>query len=235
MEILQNVIASLGSILVLFLLTKLMGDREMSQLSMFDYITSITIGSIAAEMATNLEDFEKPLIAMVVYGLLSCGISYATCKSIRMRRIIQGTTLLLYQNGQIYEKNLLKAKIDIDEFLSICRVNGYFDLNDIHTAYLEKNGKLSVIPMAKSRPVTGNDLNLNPVQSCALANVIIDGHILIDNLNSTGKNEVWVEKQLQAHGVKDKKEVILATCDANYDKLNIYIKLNKKENRNIFE
>jgi uncharacterized membrane protein YcaP (DUF421 family) len=235
MELVRVAITALGSIAVLFVLTKIMGDRQMSELSMFDYINSITIGSIAAEMATSLEDFKKPLVAMIVYGLISFGISFLTCKSIVLRRFFEGHSILMYQDGQIYEKNLLKANVDIDEFLAMCRVSGYFDLEEIHTAILEANGKLSILPVAKNRPVTTNDMNLNPTQNWPLANVIIDGQILKDNLKSTGKNEKWLEKQLSAYGVTDIKEIILATCDSTNNKLNIYVKLHKKMTRDIFQ
>ena len=159
--VIEIILTSLGSVAVLFILTKLMGDREMSQLSMFDYVNSITIGSIAAEMATALEgDYLKPLIALIVYGLATLLISYSTCKSILLRRIFVGHPVILYHEGRLYKKNLLKAKLDVNEFLSLCRVSGYFDLKDIHTAILESNGKLSVLPAVKNRPVTPEDLNL---------------------------------------------------------------------------
>ncbi len=236
MELLKIVIVSIGSIVVLFLLTKLMGDREMSELGLFDYINSITIGSIAAEMATSLEgDFLKPLTAMVVYALASFLISYATCKSIGLRRFFEGHTILLYQNGQLYEKNLLRAKIDINEFQSMCRSSGYFDLEEIYMAILETNGKLSIIPSSKHRPVTPSDLNLNPQQNSILANVIIDGKIFKKNLKSTGNDERWLEKQLSAHGVKDIREVILANYDMNSNKLNIYLKIHEKTKEDLFE
>lgn len=236
MELLKIAITAFGSIVALFLLTKIMGDRQMSELSMFDYINSITIGSIAAEMATSLEgDYMKPLIAMIVYGLVSLEISYLTCKSIVLRRFFEGHSLVLYQNGRLYEKNLLKVKIDVDEFLGMCRVCGYFDLEEVHTAILEANGKLSVIPVSKNRPVTPSDLNLSPSQNFPLANIILDGHILKDNLKSTGNNEKWLEKQISAYGIIDTKEIMLATCDISKNKLNIYVKLHEKMTRDIFE
>ncbi len=236
MEVLKIIIVSLGSIVILFIFTKLMGKRELSQLSMYDYINSITIGSIAAEMATSLEgDFIKPLTAMIVYGVISFLISYMTCKSVVLRRFFEGHSLLLYQNGQVYEKNLLKAKVDVNEFLAMCRSSGYFDLEEIHTALLETNGQLSIIPSAKHRPVTTSDLNLNPQQNEILADVIIDGKILSNNLKSTGKNEKWLDRQLSAHGVSDIKEVILATFDSGSDKLNIYVKLHVKTKGDLFE
>lgn len=235
MELLKIVIVSLGSIVTLFILTKILGDREMSELSMFDYINSITIGSIAAEMATSLEgDFLKPLTAMIVYAFISFIISYATCKSIKLRRFFEGHTLLIYQNGQLYEKNLLRAKIDVNEFLSMCRASGYFDLEEVHTAILETNGKLSIIPSVKHRPVTPSDLSLNPQQNKLLANIIIDGKILKDNLKASGKDEKWLEKQLSNQGAANMKEVILANYDMNSDKLNIYIKLHEKISGDLF-
>ncbi|MDF2541187.1 MAG: hypothetical protein K0S47_905 [Herbinix sp.] len=236
MELIKIAITSFFTMLVLFILTKLMGKREMSQLSMFDYINSITIGSIAAEMATALEnDFLKPLVAMIVLSILTLVISFSTCKSIKLRRFFEGHAVLLYQNGKIYEKNLLRVKLDLDEFLSLCRISGYYDLEDIHTAYLESSGKLSILPTAGSRPVNPSDLNLTPTQKIPMANVIIDGQILMDNLKYTGKNEQWLEKQLSSSGIKDKKEVILANFDATKDQLNIYVKIHKSTKGDIFE
>ncbi len=233
---LEIVYSTLASVASLFLFTKLMGNREMSQLSMFDYISSIAIGSIAGEMAVmSTDSILEPLLSMALYSGIAILVSYSTCKSIYLRRFFEGQAILLYQNGQIYEKNLLKAKLDVDELLSACRISGYFDLEEIHTVYLETNGTVSILPKALNRPVTPEDLNLSPTQTVPLANVIIDGKILKDNLKSTGKDEKWVEKQLSSQGVPDMKEVILATFDQNNDKLNIYKKFHKKMLRDIFE
>ena len=119
MDIFKVLITSVVSIVVLFFITKAIGNRQMSQLTMFDYINGITIGSIAAELATSLEEFTKPLTALIVYGLVSFLIAYITNKSIKIRRFVEGQALLLYDNGTIYEKNLMKAKLDIDEFLTL--------------------------------------------------------------------------------------------------------------------
>ncbi len=236
MHILKIIAASFASLGSLFLFTKLMGNREMSQLSMFDYVSSIALGSIAGEMAVmSTDSILEPFISMIIFSVLTIFISYITCKSIFLRRFFEGQIILLYQNGQVFEKNLLKAKMDMDEFLSACRVSGYYDLEEVHTVYLETNGKISVLPNAQNRPATPSDLNLNPTQNIPLANVIIDGKILKDNLKSTGKNEKWVEKQLQSNGVTDIKEVILANYDSTKDKLNVYKKYHKKMLRDIYE
>lgn len=235
MHMIKIVVASFASLGSLFVFTKLMGNREMSQLSMFDYVSSIALGSIAGEMAVmSTDSILEPLISMAIFSLFAVLISYGTCKSIYLRRFFEGQSILLYQNGQIFEKNLLKAKLDVDELLSVCRIGGYFDLEEVHTVYLETNGTISVLPKANKRPATPEDLNLNPTQNLPMANVIIDGKILADNLKSTGKNEVWVEKQLQNKGI-DKKEVILATYDSTSDALNVYKKFHRKMLRDIFE
>lgn len=127
MDLLKIVALSLGSVIFLFILTKLMGNKEMSQLSMFDYIIGITIGSIAAEMATALEsDFMQPLVAMAVYAVVAIIISILSYKSLKFRRISSGDCLILLDNGEIYRDNFKKAKLDLNEFLMQCRINRIF-------------------------------------------------------------------------------------------------------------
>jgi len=213
-----------------------MGNREMSQLSLFDYISSIAIGSIAGEMAAmSTDNIIEPLISMIILSLVTTCINYLTCKSIKLRRFIEGQALVLYQDGQIYEKNLLTAKIDIGELLALCRIEGYYDLADIYSIYLESNGQISILPMENKRPLCAADINIKPVQTKPMANVIIDGHIMQGNLKSTGKNETWLNNKLMQKGVTDIKEVILATFDSNKDDINVYLKYHKKLRNDIFE
>ena len=113
MDILNVILLSLFSLIALFILTKLMGYRQMSEMSMFDYINGITIGSIAADMATSLEKgWWLPLTAMVVYALAAIVISYISVKSMAARRVLSGKPLILMDHDTIYEKNLLKGKKD---------------------------------------------------------------------------------------------------------------------------
>jgi len=236
MEYIKIVISSLISLAALFIFTKLIGNRQMSQVSMYDYVSSITLGSIAGELAVQSTDsILKPLLSMAVFAVCAMVISYITSKSIVLRRFFEGKALLLYQDGQIYEKNLLKAKLDIDEFLSLCRICGYFDLSEVHTVYLEANGNLSILPLSKHRPATPADHNLNPAQCTPLPNVIIDGKIMHYNLKNAGKNEEWLMKKLKSMGYKKIDDIILATYDSCNDKINIYKKYHKENLRDIFE
>ena len=232
-EILYIVVLSLGSFITIFILTKMMGYRQMSQLSMFDYINGITIGSIAAEMATSVDDgFAEPLTAMIVYAMATLFLSWFTSKSIKARRAIEGAPLILLNRGEIYRENLKKAKIDVNEFLVQCRVNGYFDVSKLEVAVLEGNGRISFLPKTEERPLTPNDIQLSPEQDYLVANVILDGKIMEENLRHTGNDLKWLQAQVKAQGAKTVEDVLLATCDTG-NKLTVFLKESRKEAKDV--
>lgn len=206
-------LTTLASIVVMFLLTKLMGAKQVSQMTMFDYVVGITIGSIAAELATELENPEQPLIAMVLYGIAAYGISVWTTKSLKVRTFFTGKPLTLLDNGMIYRENLKKARMDLNEFLTFCRMDGYFDLSQIQTAILEHNGHVSFLLKEPNRPATPGDLNLKPQQAKVQIPFIMDGVLLTENIRQAGKEELWVRRMLQKKGCADERKVMLALWD----------------------
>ena len=115
--------------------------------------------------------------------------------------------------GKLYRKNMKKAKLDLSEFLMMCREQGYFDLNDIQTAVFENNGKLTVLPKSLNRPATPEDLKLNPKEDNINTEIIMDGRILEDNLKRMGLDLTWLNKQLKAQGYRNAKEIYLGLCD----------------------
>lgn len=235
MNILYVILLSVFSLIVLFLLAKLIGYRQMSEMSMFDYINGITIGSIAAEMATSLEkDWWLPLTAMIVYALAAIVLSYISVKSMAAHRVISGKPLILMDHGTVYEKNLLKGKIDLSEMLLQCRVNGYFNLSDLQTILLEPNGRMSFLPKSDKRPVTPKDMDLVPEQDFLVANVIIDGHIIKKNLQHAGKDIQWLNKQMHAQNISNLREVLLATCDM-HNHVTFYQKTHQKMTSDILD
>ena len=215
MEILKVVLTSVLSATALFVIAKIMGHKQMSQLDFFDYITGITIGSIAAELATELEEPLKPLIAMVVYGVITVILTVITSKLPKMRKFINGTPTIIMNNGKIYRNNLKKAKIDLSEFMVMCRQEGYFNLADIQTAIFEYNGRLTVLPVSTKRPINPEDMNLSPQHEYMSTEVIMDGRILDDNLKRMGLDTKWLQKQIKDQGFKSAKEVFLGICDQN--------------------
>ena len=138
MGFLKLCLIALGSCGVLFLVAKFIGHKQISQLDFFDYITGITIGSIAAEMATELEEPWKPLTAMLLYGGVTLLLSVISNKFPRSRKYLNGTPTILMDHGKLYYENLKKAKLDLSEFMVMCRQQGYFDLTSIQTTVLNK-------------------------------------------------------------------------------------------------
>lgn len=221
MDALWTVGSAVGSLVVLFLLEKLMGNKQVSQMTMFDYMVGITIGSIAAELATELEEPVKPLTALVVYGVVAAGISVLTSKSVKAQSLITGKPLVLLEDGVIYRENLKKARLDLNEFLTYCRIGGWFDLNQLQSAVLEHNGAVSFLPKEKDRPATPSDLDLSPQQSQVQIPFVMDGKLLKENVEKSGKAEVWVRRKLTALGYQDESRVLLALWDGQ-EKLTVF-------------
>lgn len=215
MPVLILCLTTVGSFAVLFLSAKLIGHKQIAQLDFFDYITGITIGSIAAEMATELEEPWKPMIAMVLYGGITLALSLISSRFPRSRKYLNGTPIILMDHGKLYYENLKKARLDLSEFLVLCRQQGYFDLTTIQTAIFEYNGKLTILPVTTQRPLTPQDLDLNPEQELIFTELIMDGRILEDNLHRMGLDRTWLDKQLKQRHISSAKEVFLAVCDRN--------------------
>lgn len=215
MKFLTLCLTALGSFGVLFLVAKFIGHKQIAQLDFFDYITGITIGSIAAEMATELEEPWKPLTAMAIYGGVTLLLSIVSNKVPKSRKYLNGTPTILMDDGKLYRENLKKARLDLSEFMVMCRQQGYFDLTSIQTAVFEYNGKLTILPVSSQRPTTPNDMNLAPEQELLFTELIMDGRILEDNLKRMGLDLTWLDKQLKQRHVHSPKDVFLAVCDRN--------------------
>ena len=222
MEFLKVVLTSLFSVITLFVIAKAVGHKQVAQLDFFDYVSGITIGSVAAELATELEAPWKPFVALVIYGAVSMLITCLTHKLPKTRKYINGTPTILMNEGKIYRKNLKKSKLDLSEFMLLCRELGYFDLNEIQTAIFECNGKLSILPKAANRPATPSDLKIPAKATHIGTELIMDGKIMKENLYRIEKSETWLEGQLKAQGYKSPKEIFLGIYRSEDPLLTLY-------------
>lgn len=223
MDFIKIVLTSALSLGILFIIAKIMGYRQISEMSFFDYVIGITIGSIAAEMATNIDvEWWHGVVAMSVYGLLGFLISLSTQKSIKMRKFISGQPIVLIDKGKILRKNLNKARIEINDLLTSARGNGYFNLSDIDYAIMETTGKISFQPVALKRPLNPKDFNFAPQREGLYYNVVIDGRIMEKDLKNARISETELKKQVKNNGAKI-DDVILATADEN-KQLTFYFK-----------
>ena len=222
MDILKVILTSLLSVAALFITTKLMGHKQVAQLDFFDYVNGITIGSIGAELATELESPHRPLIAIFIYGACSVILNLIAQKLPFSRKYINGTPTILMQNGKLYRKNLKQAKLDLSEFMLMCRELGYFDLGEIQAAVFEHNGRLSVLPKAANRPATPEDLKITAKATFIGTELIMDGFVMKENLLRVGVNEDWLAARIAAQGYECVKEIFLAVYTRETDTLTLY-------------
>lgn len=215
MELIKVILTSLLSAVSLFIIAKITGHKQMAQLDFFDYITGITIGSIAAELATELEKPWKPLVAMIIYGMVALSLTILAHKFPKTRKYVNGTPTIVMDNGKLYRENMKKAKLELSEFMVLCRQEGYFNINDIETAIFEYNGRITILPKSEKRPLTPEDMKIVPEKAQMFTEIIMDGRILHENLKRLGLNLTWLEKQLKQQKYKDAKEIYLGICDKN--------------------
>ena len=215
MEFIKVILTSILSVVSLFVIAKIMGHKQMAQLDFFDYITGITIGSIAAELATELEAPWKPLVAMIIYGLVALGLTILAHKFPKTRKYVNGTPTIVMDNGKLYRENMKKAKLELSEFMVLCRQEGYFKINDIETAVFEYNGRITILPKSEKRPLTPEDMNITPEKAEICTEIIMDGRILHENLKRLGLDLTWLDKQLKKQKYDNAKEIYLGICDKN--------------------
>lgn len=224
--ILTILFRSLLAVLFLEMLTKIAGPKQIAQLSFYDYVVGISIGSIAAVLAVDTQiSWFYCLLSMSVFTLVSLLFSILTSKSIFMRKHLTGVPLILIFHGKIIEKNMKKAHFDVNDLLTQCRCNGYFNLNEISFAILETNGQISFLLYSENAPLTKKDMHKKSEENELFANVIIDGNIMKEALKSIGKDTSWLNKQLNKENITDIKNILLACADRNG---NIYISQKKE-------
>ena len=228
MDFLKLVGTALLSVVALFVITKIMGHKQVAQLDFFDYVSGITIGSIGAELATDLEAPWKSLVALVIYGGVSVLLNFLTHRCPRTRKYINGTPSILFENGNLYRENLKKAKLDLSEFMLLCREQGYFDLDDIETAVFEANGQLSILPKMSVHPLTPRDIGLTVEKKFIGVEVVMDGRVMGENLSWLGRDERWLCRQLAMMGIRNVKDVLLGIYHPQSDTIKCYPKKTAK-------
>ena len=222
MDIIKVILTALLSVTALFIITKIMGHKQVAQLDFFDYVSGITIGSIGAELATELQEPQNPLIALCIWGVVSLILNLIAHKLPKTRKYINGSPTIIMNDGKLYRKNLKQAKLDLTEFLLLCREQGYFDIDEIQTALFEHNGKLSILPKAANRPATPKDLKITAKATHVGTEVIMDGRVMGENLTRIGRDINWLTNELKEQGHADAKEIFLGIYRTEEDKLTLY-------------
>lgn len=234
-NILDIIIRSLVSLVVLFVITELMGKKQISQLNMFDYIIGISIGSIAASLSVDDSiNYIDGALSIVVYGGIAAFISYLTTKSIVLRRFFTSTPVVIMNKGKIIYENLKKSKLDINDFLQIARENGYYDISQINCSILESSGKVSFLPKSKYMPVTPLDSKIKVSENGLVSNLVIDGKLMPQNIKFIGKDEKWVLTRLKKLGYNELERILLVTSDTK-EQFTVFLKEESTDAVNILE
>ena len=222
MDIFNVIIRSLGALAVLFFITKLIGRKQVSELSLFDYVIGISIGNFAAEIVLNYEiPYVSGVIAVITFGVVAYIVSVITMKSMCLRRFFIGSPVVVIQDGKILEQSMRKLRIDVNDLLEQIRNNGYFDLDEVAYAIMEANGKINVLPKSENKTVTNKDMKIKTKNASICSNIIIDGKVMENNLKAIGKDEEWLLHELKIIGYRYIKDILLATVDEN-EKIKVY-------------
>ncbi len=212
------IIFSSVAVVYLFIISKLLGKKQIAQLEFIDYVMGISIGSIAAEMATDLDQtpWQYYLLGMTVFFLFDLFVSFIGRKGPAMKHFFKGRPEVIIYDGEIDYKNLKKSKLDVNDLISMCREKDYFDLSDIAFAIFETSGELSILPKSTQKPTVAEDLKLSLPPAGLPFYLVIDGHISYSSFTELKKDTDWMLNKL---GItkKELKNILLATYDPETD------------------
>ncbi|MBH0167632.1 DUF421 domain-containing protein [Fictibacillus sp. 7GRE50] len=194
----EIVIRSFTFLIALFLLTKWLGKKQLAELSFFEYVTGITIGSIAAEVTMGLErHIMHGLIAMTIWTLFPIIMGLISLKNKKIRDFVEGKATIVIKDGKILEDNLKKERYTIDELLEQLRSKDVFQVSDVEFAVIEPNGDVSILLKKENQPLTAKDIQLNQPSVKEPQTVIMDGLILDEPLSTAGLNRGWLNEELE--------------------------------------
>jgi uncharacterized membrane protein YcaP (DUF421 family) len=214
MDTLQVVIRALVALVVLFVSMRIIGKKQLAQLTYFEYIVGIVVGDIAAFVSTDMENnMLHGYTSLLIWLVIPFVLSFLTLKSKWLRDVVEGKTTVLIKNGKVMEDNLKKVHFSTDELLSELRLKNAFQLTDVEFASLETNGKLSVLLKKDSQPVTIKDMSVKAAPIKESQAVIMDGNIMLEPLATIGLNTNWLFMELEKAGVA-LENVFLGQVDA---------------------
>lgn len=201
--------------LSLLVFTRILGKTQVGQLTFYEYISGITIGSLAANIAAaDPEKVWNHYYDMVLFVALTYLVSVVTMKNRPLRKLIEGSPTLVIENGRIVEENMHGLRYDIDELNGNLRQQGVLDPTEVQYAILETSGDLSVIKKTDYQALTKSDFNIHLPDPSFPVELIMDGILIERNLHKQNRSRAWLEKQLADRGILDVSEVTYAVVDS---------------------
>lgn len=207
----------LAAFFVLLVMTRLMGKKQLSQLTFFHYITGITIGSVAASLTTdNRLPIFQGIYSLVLWGCLTILLGFISLKVASVRAIIEGRPSILISKGKLDTKVLAKTMLNLDDLNMLLRTSGTFDISEVDYAILEPNGQLSVLKKVECKTVTQKDMNVPGQGARNLpTEVIVAGGIVKKNLKTLGLKEAWLQEEVKKQGHKRIEDIYYAEVSSD--------------------
>ena len=201
--------------IIVLIVMRLMGKREIGQLQPFELAISIMIADLAtlpmSETGVPISNGIIPILGLLVMHLT---ISMLNMKSTKAREIICGKPSILIFRGKIDQKVMKKERFTINELEERLRDNNIFNIGDVEYAVLETSGQVTVIPKPNKRPTIPEDFNIEPKYEGIPYDLVVDGKVMFKNLDKIGKNYVWLQKQTEKFGIKP-EEALIVTIDGD--------------------
>ncbi|GAS82178.1 DUF421 domain-containing protein [Paenibacillus sp. SZ31] len=195
-------VRSIIAFLTLIIYTRVLGKQQMGNLTYFDYINGITIGSIAGTFATDLSSKAWiHFVALTIFTIITIIFQYITLKNRTISKLMDSDPTLIIQNGKILEQNLSKMRVKFDELTMMLRQKDVFDITTLDYAILEPDGSLSVVLKPENQPVTAKDMHMHPPKSKLMTEIIIDGLLIKQNLEERNKDTNWLSEQLKKQNI----------------------------------
>lgn len=214
-EWLEIAVRSLMYLIVLFVATKILGKKQIFQLSFFEYVSGIMIGDIASEVIMGLEGPAiHGILAIAVVTVIFFLAEVLSLKSKKFRDFMEGKGTIFIEDGKIMEENLKKERYTADELLELLRQKNVFQVADVEFAVLEASSDLSVLLKKENKPLTAKDLGIKLAPAKEPKTVIMDGKILDVPLSAMNLNRGWLKTELDKQGVTI-NDVFLGQVDSN--------------------
>ena len=195
--------------------TRFLGKTQVGQLTFYEYISGITIGSIAGNIiAAEQEKFIPHFYDLILFVALTYLLSVTTIKNRYLRHIIEGSATIIIENGKILRDNMKSLRYDLDELNAQLRQQGILDISEVQFAIFETTGELSIIKKVQDQPVSKKDLNITPQEIQMPIELIMDGEIIHKNLVKQQISREWLDAQLQNQNIISPHEVMYAGLDS---------------------
>ena len=200
------------SFIVLLILARFMGKKQISQLTFFHYVTGITIGSIAANLAGESETpFLNGLYGMILWAVLTILANYLTFKSKKLRVLLDDKPIIVIQDGKIVEGSLSKLRLNFNELNMLLREQAVFSMKDVNYAIFETNGNLSIMLKPGEEKATKKDVKVaSPKPKYIPTEIITDGKVQEENMRELKLTDVWLKQQLELQGIGKPEHVLYA-------------------------